>query len=120
MNPAHPTVPGINILIPLMAFCLGLLAGLVVYRHARKQQISYPLLWSGFVGAAFFLSPIILTPFLIPVYYSLFVPSGPGVLVKPVHAVTTVIVGGAIVGGIAPVLYFVNSVRAQRQISETG
>lgn len=87
MSPPYPPVPGVDTLVPPIALGIGVLAGVLVYSHSIRHQIQAPLLWSGFVGVTFFLAPIILTSFLIPIYYSLFIPSGPGLLVRPLHAI---------------------------------
>lgn len=94
----YPSVPGMDVLVPPIALTVGALAGFLVYRNAKHQNIPSPHLWAGSVGIAFFLAPIILTPVLLPVYYSLFVPSGPGLVVKPLHALATVLGGGSLIG----------------------
>lgn len=111
----HPPVPGVDVLVPLIALSIGVLVGLVVYRHATHRQIPSPLLWGGFVGVTFFLAPIILSPLLILVYYSLFIPPGPGLLVRPLHALATIIGGGALAGMGAVLLYRIHVVRTHRR-----
>lgn len=111
----YPSVPGMDVLVPLIALGIGLFTGFVVYRHATRNQIQSPLLWGGFVGGAFFLGSIILKPYLIPVYYSLFVKPGPGLLIRPLHALTTILGGGAIVGTGATLLYFAHVMLVRRR-----
>jgi hypothetical protein len=119
MSPPYPPVPGVDTLVPPIALGIGVLAGVLVYRHSIRHQIQAPLLWSGFVGVTFFLAPIILTPFLIPIYYSLFIPSGPGLLVRPLHALATVLGGGTLAAMGAVLVYFVQVAIARRQSTGT-
>lgn len=108
-------VPGLNILVPPSALCLGVLAGAAVHRHAIHHQIPLPRLWSGVVGVTFFCAPILLTPLLIPVYYLLFIPPSPGLLVRPLHALVTILGGGALAGMGAVLLYFTFVVLTHRR-----
>ncbi|SDC86559.1 hypothetical protein SAMN05192552_1008102 [Natrinema hispanicum] len=111
----YPSVPGMGVLVPPIALSVGALAGLLVYRTAKRQHILVPRLWAGLIGIAFFLAPIILTPVLLPVYYSLFVPSGPSLVVKPLHALATVIGGGSLVGLGVLLIFFGYTNRYQRR-----
>lgn len=93
---------------------------MLVYRHATHRQRSFPLLWSGFVGGTFFVAPIILMPVLIPLYYALFIPPGPGFLVKPLHALATILGGGALVGGVTVILYIIFPAFLRRRAAQIG
>lgn len=105
MPGSHPPVPGLDVLVPSIALALGLLAGVLVYRHAAARRLDGPVRWAMLCGGCFVLGPLLLEPSLTAVYYDLFVPSGPGLLVRPVHALLTVVVGGALAGVGALVLY---------------
>ena len=105
MPGSHPAVPGTDVLVPAIALGLGLLAGVSVYRHAVDRRLDAPVRWALLCGGCFFLGPVLLEPSLTAVYYDLFVPSGPGLLVRPVHALLTVVGGGALAGVGALVLY---------------
>ncbi|RZV12395.1 hypothetical protein BDK88_1300 [Natrinema hispanicum] len=115
MSPLYPPVPGIDALVPPIALGIGVLAGFLVYRHSTHHQVQSPLLWGGFVGVTFFLAPIILMPFLIPIYYSLFIPPGPGLLVRPLHALATVLGGGTLAAMGAVLVYFGQLALTRRQ-----
>jgi len=101
-----------DILVPVIALGIGIFTGVVVYRHATKNQIESPRLWGYLVGGTFFLAPILLKPYLTSVYYALFIPrdSTLVLIVEPLHALATIIGGGALVGLGTLVLYFEYSI----------
>jgi len=106
-----------DVLVPPVALCLGLVSGGLVYRDAEHRQVSSPRLWAGFVGATFSFAPVVLAPALTPVYYRLFVPHGLVLVVRPLHALVTILGGGSLVGLGSVLVYLHHRRRRSNQVT---